>query len=120
MSFNSSLSAMGDTKSNMKILIFSFFLNILLNPLFIFGYGIIPAMGIKGIALSTVFSQFFGAFYIAYKTLKTSLIDYLYPKYFLPKVEILKELLKQGLPASLGMMMISIGIFILLFLPYFL
>ena len=115
MCFNSSLSAMGDTKSNMKVLIFTFFLNIFLNPLFIFGYGIIPAMGIKGIALSTVVCQFFGALYIIYKTSKTYLIDYLYPKSFLPKFEIIKDLLFQGIPASIGMMMISIGFFIILF-----
>ena len=115
MSFNSSLSAMGDTKSNMKVLIFTFFLNIILNPLFIFGYGIIPAMGIKGIALSTVVCQFIGALYIIYKTSKTYLIEYLYPKCFLPKFEIFKDLLTQGIPASIGMMMISIGFFIILF-----
>ena len=64
---NSSLTANGDTKSNRNVLIFSFFLNIILNPLFIFGYGFIPAMGIKGIALSTIFSQFVGMSYILYK-----------------------------------------------------
>ena len=115
MSFNSSLSAMGDTKSNMKVLMFTFFLNIILNPLFIFGYGIIPAMGIKGIALSTVVCQFFGALYIIYKTSKTYLIEYLYPKCFLPNYKILMDLLAQGIPASIGMMMISIGIFIILY-----
>ena len=57
---NSSLTASGDTKSNRNILIFSFFLNILLNPLFIFGYAFIPAMGIKGIALATITAQFIG------------------------------------------------------------
>lgn len=115
MSFNSSLVAMGDTKSNMKVLIFTFFLNIILNPLFIFGYGIIPAMGIKGIALSTVVCQFFSALYIIYKTSKTHLIENLYPNCFLPKFQILKDLLTQSIPASIGMMMISIGIFIILF-----
>ena len=115
MAVNSSLSAMGDTKSNRNYLIFGFFLNILLNPLFIFGYGIIPAMGMKGIALSTVVSQSIGAFYIIYKASKTHLRQYLYLKSFLPKVEILKDLLKQGIPASLGMMMISVGVFIILF-----
>ena len=35
---NSSLTAIGDTKSYRNVLIFSFFLNIILNPLFIYGY----------------------------------------------------------------------------------
>ena len=115
MAVNSSLSAMGDTKSNRNVLIVSFFLNIALNPLFIFGYGIIPAMGIKGIAISTILSQALGAIYIVYKATKTDLSSYLYLKCFKPKFQILIDLLKQGVPASLGMMMISVGIFIILF-----
>ena len=115
MAVNSSLSAMGDTKSNRNVLIISFFLNIGLNPLFIFGYGIIPAMGIKGIAISTIISQALGAIYIIYKATKTDLGSYLYLNCFKPKFQILIDLLKQGVPASLGMMMISVGIFIILF-----
>lgn len=115
MTVNSSLSAMGDTKSNRNVLIISFFLNIGLNPLFIFGYGIIPAMGIKGIAISTIVSQALGTTYIIYKATKTDLSSYLYLNCFKPKFQILINLLKQGIPASLGMMMISVGIFIILF-----
>ena len=115
MTVNSSLSAMGDTKTNRNVLIVSFFLNILLNPLFIFGYGIIPAMGMKGIAISTIISQALGTIYIIFIATKTDLSKYLYIKYFKPKISILLDLLKQGIPASIGMMMISIGIFIILF-----
>lgn len=115
MSVNSSLTSIGDTKSNRNVLIFSFFLNIILNPLFIFGYGIIPAMGIKGIALSTIVSQFIGVIYITYKVSKTYLSKHIHLKYFLPNIKVLKDLLKQGIPASLGMMMISVGIFIILY-----
>ena len=115
MSVNSSLSALGDTKSYRNYMIVGFFLNIFLNPLFIFGYGIIPAMGIKGIAISTIISQAFGAFYIIYKASKTILKNNLYYECFKPKINILFDLLKQGIPASVGMMMISLGVFIILF-----
>ena len=111
---NSSLTAQGDTKSNRNVLIFSFFLNIFLNPLFIFGYGFIPAMGIKGIALATISSQFIGMIYIIYKTYKTELKEFLYLQCFYPKIDLIKELLKQGIPASAGMMMISLGIYIII------
>ena len=43
-------------------LIFSFFLNIFLNPLFIWGYGIVPAYGIGGLAIATVIAQSIGTF----------------------------------------------------------
>ena len=115
MAVNSSLSAMGDTKSNRNVFIVSFFLNIVLNPLFIFGYGFIPAMGIKGIAISTLVSQGLGTVYIIYKATKTDLSKYLNLISFKPKTSILTNLLKQGLPAAIGMMMISVGVFIILF-----
>ena len=112
---NSSLTAKGDTKSNRNVLIFSFFLNIFLNPIFIFGYAFIPAMGIKGIALATIIAQFIGMSYIIYKACLTDLKKNLYLECFLPKIKLIKELLIQGIPASLGMMMISIGIYIILY-----
>ena len=115
MAVNSSLSAMGDTKSSRNVLIFSFFLNIVLNPLFIFGYGPIPAMGMKGIAISTIISQAVGTSYIIFKVSKTDLSKYLYLSCFKPKIEILIELIKQAVPAAIGMMMISVGVFIILF-----
>lgn len=115
MAVNSSLSAMGDTKTNRNILIFSFFLNIFLNPLFIFGYWFIPAMGMKGIAISTVISQGLGTVYIIYKATLTELSEYLYINCFKPKFKIILDLLNQGIPAAIGMMMISVGVFIILF-----
>ena len=46
VSLNSLLHAEGDTITFRNVLILSFLLNIVLNPLFIFGYGPIPAMEI--------------------------------------------------------------------------
>ena len=115
MAINSSLTAIGDTKTNRNILIVSFFLNILLNPLFIFGYGIIPPMGMQGIAISTIVSQAFGTIYIIFKFTNTDLRKYLYLNNFKPEIKILTDLLKQGIPAAIGMMMISVGVFIILF-----
>ena len=57
ISLNGALNAQGDTKSYRNVLIFSFFLNIFLNPLFIWGYGIVPAFGIGGLAIATVIEQ---------------------------------------------------------------
>jgi len=57
VSLNSLLHAEGDTKTYRNVLILSFFLNIILNPVFIFGFLFIPAMGVKGIGISTLISQ---------------------------------------------------------------
>lgn len=112
---NSSLNAQGDTKSYRNVLIVSFFLNIFLNPLFIFGYGVIPAMGISGIAISTILSQLLGTGYLFYKVYNSDLKEFLYFKCFVPKFEFIFNLFKQGFPVTIGMITISIGVFIILY-----
>ena len=98
ISLNGALNAQGDTKSYRNVLIFSFFLNIFLNPLFIWGYGFIPAFGIGGLAIATVISQSIGTFYLAYKINSCKLRKYLYIKCFIPNFEMLRELFSQALP----------------------
>jgi len=115
MAINSSLSAIGETKPYRNILIVSFFLNILLNPIFIFGYGIIPSMGMQGLAISTIISQALGTIYIIYRFTNTDLSKFLSLNNFKPEFKILTDLLKQGIPAAIGMTMISVGVFIILF-----
>ena len=109
------LVAKGDTKSLRNVLIFTFFLNLFLNPIFIYGAFIIPAMGIKGIALATLCSQFFGLIYIIIKVNKTDLKKFLHPECFLPNFNLQKEILAQAIPAIGSMMFIGLGVFILLY-----
>lgn len=54
---NSSLRAAGDTKTPMKIMLTVLGLNAVLDPLLIFGWGPVPAYGLRGAAIATVFSQ---------------------------------------------------------------
>lgn len=51
---NSSLRATGDTKTPAIVMAFSSLLNLLLDPLFIFGWGPVPALGIQGAAVASV------------------------------------------------------------------
>jgi putative MATE family efflux protein len=115
ISLNGALNAQGDTKSYRNVLIFSFFLNIFLNPLFIWGYGIVPAFGIGGLAIATVISQSIGTFYLAYKINSCKLKKYLTIRCFLPKLEMLKELFSQALPIMFSMLFIGVGIFNILY-----
>ena len=115
ISLNGALNAQGDTKSYRNVLIFSFFLNIFLNPLFIWGFGIIPAFGIAGLAIATVISQSIGTVYLAYKINSCKLRRYLSIKCFIPKVEMLKELFTQALPIMFSMLFIGVGIFNILY-----
>lgn len=106
---NAILIATGDTKSYRNTLIFGFFANIALNPLFIYGFLFVPAMGIKGIALATVLIQCLNMFYLLHKVLKTKLIHFERLDYFLPHKKLYMNILKQGMPASLNMLAMAMG-----------
>ena len=92
---NAILVAMGDTKSYRNSLIFGFFANLLLNPLFIFGWNFISPMGISGIALSTVLIQGLNAFYLGIKVSKTELLSF---SYFTPDKITAKIILHKAFP----------------------
>ena len=115
ISLNGTLNAQGDTKSYRNVLIFSFFLNIFLNPLFIWGYGFIPAFGIGGLAIATVISQLIGTIYLAYKVNSCKLRKYLYLECFIPKLNLLKDLFSQAVPIMFSMLFIGVGIFNILY-----
>ena len=115
ISLNGALNAQGDTKSYRNVLIISFFLNIGLNPLFIFGLGPIPAFGIAGLAIATVIAQFLGLIYLAYKVYCCELKQFLSPQCFLPKYDLIKNLTYQSVPMMMNMFMIGLGIFNILF-----
>jgi len=123
MVLNSCLNAQGDTKSYRNILIFSFCLNIILNPILItgkfFSFHLFMPLGIKGIAIATILSQFVGIFYIIYKIKKTFIFEKIKTNLFYPNLKIIKSILTQGIPASIGMIMIAIGSYIILFFVSF-
>jgi len=115
ISLNGALNAQGDTKSYRNVLIVSFFLNIGLNPLFIFGWGPIPAFGIAGLAIATIIAQFLGLIYLAYKVYCCELKQYLSLLCFLPKFDLIKNLTNQSVPMMMNMFMIGLGIYNILF-----
>jgi putative MATE family efflux protein len=67
---NSALRARGDTKTPALVMAVSSVLNMLLDPLLIFGWGPVPAMGIQGAAMASVISWtgvFFVVIYVLYQ-----------------------------------------------------
>ncbi len=102
---NSALRARGDTKTPALVMAGSSILNMLLDPLLIFGWGPIPAMGIKGAAMASV---------IAWSCVFFIVISVLYRRYQL--IVLMKpvisriighwlKVMKIGLPAALSNMM---------------
>ena len=114
VALNSLLHAEGDTKTFRNVLILSFFLNIILNPLFIFGYGPIPAMGMTGIGVATIICQIIAFLLLLKKIIKSKIIKNISLKYFYPNSMFLVKIFYQSAPISAALFMISIGNFIIL------
>ena len=102
VSLNSLLHAEGDTKTYRNVLILSFLLNILLNPIFIFGFLFIPAFGVKGIGIATIISQFVSFIIILFKVLKNPRVLKITNEFLLPKFIYFKNIFFQSMPITIS------------------
>ena len=109
VALNSLLHAEGDTKTYRNALILSFFLNILLNPILIFGFYFIPALGMKGIAIATLIAQTVAFLIIFIKVLKSNLFKNILISYFIPKFFFLKNIFFQSMPIIISICGYSIA-----------
>ncbi len=117
---NGILNAQGDMTTYRNYLIGATVLNIGLDPWLMFGGFGVPAMGIKGLALATLIAQFFGVLYMAWKTRQTGLLYRSEGAHWRPQPVELKAIIGQGVPASLNMMTVALGILIITwFLSHF-
>jgi len=71
---NAVLRASGDTKTPSLIMGSAGLINAILDPILIFGFGPVPAMGIQGAAIATSISWIFGLGYVLYILAKRGLI----------------------------------------------
>lgn len=111
--FNAIITAQGDTRPFRNFLIGGFVLNILLDPWFIYGGTRMPPLGIVGIALATVLIQVIGALYLGMRVHRTGLLDGKSWGNLLPRRAIFKEIARQGLPASVNIMTVGLGIYVI-------
>ena len=102
VSLNSLLHAEGDTKTYRNVLILSFLLNIILNPILIFGFLFIPAMGMMGIGLSTIIAQLIAFLIILFKVLQNPRGKQITVEYFNVKFTFLKNIFFQSMPISIA------------------
>ena len=109
VSLNSILHAEGDTKTHRNVLIISFFLNIILNPIFIFGFLFIPALGVKGIAIATLIAQFVAFIIILIKVALNKRVKELTKKFFYIKFYYLKNIFFQSMPITIAISGYSIA-----------
>ena len=109
VSLNSLLHAEGDTKTYRNALILSFILNIILNPILIFGFMFIPAFGVKGIGIATIISQIISFLIILFKVLQNQRIRDMSSEYLSIRLTYLKDIFFQSMPISLAICGYSIA-----------
>ncbi len=109
VALNSFLHAEGDTKTYRNVLIFSFFLNIILNPIFIFGFLFIPPLGITGIGIATLIAQFVSLLVILIKILNNQRIKQISLDHFKAKFFFLKNIFFQSMPITIAILGYSIA-----------
>lgn len=88
-------------------------LNLLLDPLFILGLGPIPAMGVAGAALSTLFTQGLAAAAGIALLLSARFDIRLHPHALRPHPETVARLFRLGLPASIEQSTRALGLIVM-------
>lgn len=106
---NSILRGEGDTKTPMVQMIVATLVNIVLDPIFIFGLD----MGVKGAAIATVIANIVGFTMAVYGLTREKSSIRIRPKDFKFDFSIVKEIFKIGVPSSLLQVSMSISLFVM-------
>lgn len=110
---NALLVAYGDTKSYRNFLIIGFFLNILLDPLFIMGWFGLPKLETIGVALATVLVQMTGTIYLGKRLYQNHIFKFELFKRCNLRLKTILELLEQGIPSALTTATTALGVFVI-------
>jgi putative MATE family efflux protein len=86
-------------------------INIILDPMFIFGFGIIPRMEVAGAAIATVIGQIVAAFIALYFNLRKNKEIKFNIKNIKPDFNIIFKILSIGVPSMLMVSIFSITVF---------
>ena len=106
---SSILRAVGDSVRPLIFLIISSIINIILDPILIKGFFIIPAMGLKGAAIATVISQCISVLIsTSYLRIKNSFIK-INPFIFTFDINITKKIMKLAIPISSNQFIVAFG-----------
>ncbi len=107
--------AYGDSFTPMIIEGMAVGLNIVLDPLIIYGIGPFPEMGVPGAALATVLTQSLSAAVGLYLLFNGKVGLHIRRRHLRPHVQKIKTVLRIGIPASIGHSATGFGFFILMY-----
>ena len=113
MVINAALAAQGNTRPYRNFLFAGFAANVILNPLLMWGWIGLPALGVSGIALATVLVQLGGAIFLWRHVADAELMRGLDGTDFRPSAAVLKRIAGQAVPAALNMLTVALGVFVI-------
>jgi len=116
MVFQSLMRGVGDVKTPMYIVFGTVILNLILDPLFIFGYWFIPALGVAGAAVATIGTQGISAVIGVILLLRGKHQIHLRLNNLKPDIPLIKKMFRLGAPASIEQSTRSLGMIIMTFL----
>ncbi|MFP4199827.1 MAG: MATE family efflux transporter [Bacillota bacterium] len=108
--FQSLIKGYGDTVNPMKVMIMAVVLNVVLDPVLIFGWGPFPALGVQGAAVATVFARAVAAAIGLVCLFKGILGLKVSPRHLRPELKTVLTILKVGIPAAAEHSMKALGI----------
>ena len=109
--FSACYRGMGDTKTSMLIILQSLVLNIILDPVLIFGLAGFPALGVKGAALASLISQIYGVVIYIYLVFVKKQHIHLKGPWTL-NLGVIKKSLAIGLPSGLAYFLMTANLLI--------
>jgi putative MATE family efflux protein len=107
------LSSHGNTRTYRNFMVSGFFLNLLLDPWFMYGGLGLPPLGLPGIALATVVIHGMGNIFLFSRLFRSGVMKRFRVRELSPNWRCYRELARYGFPSALNMMTISVGIFII-------
>jgi putative MATE family efflux protein len=113
MVINSALTAQGNTRIYRNFLIAGCAANVVLNPVLMWGWTGLPAMGVAGIGLATVLVQIGGVLLLWRHAVKSEVVHGLAQSHFRPDPTMLRRIAGQAVPAALNMLTVAIGVFVI-------
>lgn len=113
MVYSSALRGWGDMKTPMYIMMFSLSINIILDPLFIFGLGGMPRLGVAGAGAATLAARSIAALICLYLFFNGNSLTIRRSDLKLVKERVM-EIVRIGIPASIGQAMVAFGFVILM------
>ncbi len=114
--FQSTLRSVGDVKLPMFLVLGTVIINFFIDPLFMFGWGPIPALGVAGVAWATVVTEYLSAFIGIGILLVGRKGVQLKPSLLMIRLEWVKKIFHLGIPSSLEHSSRSFGMFLMTFL----